>query len=379
MKILFIPWTFSNGGGSEKILSNLLNALKNYNFDISLFEIEKGHHDFDTNSDLFKYLGFLFKNTNLENSILYKIKRKFLFFLLENFPSLIRRFYIKGDFDIVISFNYLYPSFVASTFKGKKLMWFHEFIENLDYSKFSGKEKLKMKHLYKKQKKALEKANYIISISDKTESLIKTIYPEFSNKTVKIFNGYNFNEIIEKSNETSIDPIDIIAIGRLDENKNFSLLINSIKEVKKSLPSIKVKILGEGNERELLSNLIKENSLENNIELLGYTNNPYSYIKSSSLLVLTSKREAFPTVIVEAMSLNCPFVSTNVGGVKELSNNGSCGKVIFNEKDLSKTLTLLLTNKNLLNNMKKNCSEYVSKYSLENQATELNKLISSLF
>ncbi|MCX0383739.1 glycosyltransferase, partial [Clostridium perfringens] len=208
---------------------------------------------------------------------------------------------------------------------------------------------------------------------------IKTIYPEFSNKTVKIFNGYNFNEIIEKSNETSIDPIDIIAIGRLDENKNFSLLINSIKEVKKSLPSIKVKILGEGNERELLSNLIKENSLENNIELLGYTNNPYSYIKSSSLLVLTSKREAFPTVIVEAMSLNCPFVSTNVGGVKELSNNGSCGKVIFNEKDLSKTLTLLLTNKNLLNNMKKNCSEYVSKYSLENQATELNKLISSLF
>ena len=56
MKILFIPWTFSNGGGSEKILSNLLNALKNYNFDISLFEIEKGHHDFDTNGDLFKYL-----------------------------------------------------------------------------------------------------------------------------------------------------------------------------------------------------------------------------------------------------------------------------------------------------------------------------------
>ena len=92
MKILFIPWTFSNGGGSEKILSNLLNALKNYNFDISVFEIEKGHHDFDTNDDLFKYLGFLFKNTNLENSILYKIKRKFLFFLLENFPSFIRRF-----------------------------------------------------------------------------------------------------------------------------------------------------------------------------------------------------------------------------------------------------------------------------------------------
>ncbi|PWX25646.1 hypothetical protein CYK95_12895 [Clostridium perfringens] len=80
MKILFIPWTFSNGGGSEKILSNLLNALKNYNFDISLFEIEKGHHDFDTNGDLFKYLGFLFKNTNLENSILYKIKENFYSF-----------------------------------------------------------------------------------------------------------------------------------------------------------------------------------------------------------------------------------------------------------------------------------------------------------
>lgn len=379
MKILFIPWTFSNGGGSEKILSNLLNALKNFNFDISLFEIEKGHHKFDTDSKLFKYLGFVFKNSYLESSIPYKIKRKFLFLLLENFPSFIRKFYIKKDFDIVISFNYLYPSFVASTFKGKKLMWFHEFIENLDYSKFSGKEKLKMKHLYEKQRKALDEADYIISISDKTESLIKTIYPEFSNKTVKIFNGYNFDEIIEKSNEISIDPIDIIAIGRLDENKNFSLLINSIKEVKKSLPNIKVKILGEGNERELLNNLIKENSLQNNIELLGYTSNPYPYIKSASLLALTSKREAFPTVIVEAMALECPFVATNVGGVKELSNNGSCGKVVSNEEDLAKTLTMLLTNKDLLNDMKKNCSEYVYKYSLENQANELNKLISSLF
>lgn len=379
MKILFIPWTFSNGGGSEKILSNLLSALKNYNFDISLFEIEKGHHKFDTNSPLFKYLGFLFKNTHLKSSITYKIKRKFLFFLLENFPSIIKKLYIKEDFDLVISFNYLYPSFVASTFKGKKLMWFHEFIENLDYSKFSGKEKFKMKHLYEKQKKALNEADYIISISDKTEAMIKTIYPEFSNKTVKIFNGYNFDEILEKSNETFVNPIDIIAIGRLDENKNFSLLINSIKEVKNTIPNVNVKILGEGNERELLTKLIKENSLQDNIELLGYTTNPYPYIKAASILTLTSKKEAFPTVIVEAMSLDCPFISTNVGGVKELSDNGNCGKVISTEEDLAKTLTLLLTNKDLLNNMKKNCSKYVSKYSLENQANELNKLISSLF
>lgn len=379
MKILFIPWTFSNGGGSEKILSNLLNALKNYNFDISLFEIEKGTHKFDTDSSLFKYLGFLFKNTNLENSIPYKIKRKFLFFLLENFPSFIKRFYIKEDFDLIISFNYLYPSFIASTFNGKKIMWFHEFIENLDYSKFSGNKKLKMKRLYEKQKKALAEADYIISISEKTESMIKTIYPEFSNKTVKIFNGYNFNEILKKSNEVSVDQIDIIAIGRLDENKNFSLLINSIKEVRNTIPNVKVKILGEGTERDLLTNLIKENSLEDNIELLGYTSNPYPYIKSASILALTSKKEAFPTVIVEAMSLDCPFISTNVGGVKELSDNGRCGKVISTEEDLAQNLTLLLTNRDLLNELKKNCSKYVSQYSLENQANELNKLISSLF
>ncbi|MDZ4994067.1 glycosyltransferase [Clostridium perfringens] len=379
MKILFIPWTFSNGGGSEKILLNLMTSLKKLNFDISLLEVEKGHHNFNTNSNIFKYLGFIFKNPILENSIFYKIKRKLLILLLENFTSIIKNLYIKEDFDIVISFNYLYPSFLASTFKENKIMWFHGSIENLDYSNLNGREKMKIKSLYKKQKRALQKADYVVAISNETELSIRHLYPEVSDKLVKISNGYDFSIITEQSNAFSVDPIDIIAIGRLDENKNFKMLIDSAKELIKKIPNLKIKILGEGNQYELLNTLIVENSLENNIELLGYISNPYPYLKASSILVLTSKSEGFPTVIVEAMALDCPFVSTNVGGVNELSNNQQCGKVISNPNELTNTLESILTNESYLSEMKANCKDYIYKYSLDNQAKEVNSLISSLF
>jgi glycosyltransferase involved in cell wall biosynthesis len=70
-------------------------------------------------------------------------------------------------------------------------------------------------------------------------------------------------------------------------------------------------ILGDGPEKDHLLNIIKENSLERNVFLLGHKNNPYPYISKAKTFILTSESEAFGMVLVESLILGTPVISTD--------------------------------------------------------------------
>ena len=70
-------------------------------------------------------------------------------------------------------------------------------------------------------------------------------------------------------------------------------------------------LIGDGDEEQNIRNYIKYFNLCDRVMLLGWKNNPYPYIKSARLLVLTSDFEGLPTVLIEALSLNTPVVSTD--------------------------------------------------------------------
>ncbi len=373
--ILFIPWTFSNGGGSEKVLFNLISSLSKHGYKVSVLELEKGIHNDYINSKKFNYLGYIFKSKVLDNSIQYKFYRKYIFFIMKNFPKYFIKKYSLNKFDISISFNYLYPSFIISNINSKKICWFHGSIEDLNFNNLNRFNKFKVKQLYTKQLNALNSCNYIVSISARTTKSLIDLYPQFSNKIIEINNGYDFEDIILKSKSFSIDNFDIVSIGRLDKNKNFKLLIEAISILKKSLPNIRVKILGDGPEKSNLINLIKDLGLEDNIQLIGYVKNPYPYIKSAKIMTLTSLSEGFPTVLVESLALGVPFISTNVGGVSELSNNSRCGIIINTSNELANSIYSLLSDDKTLSEFKNNCIPFVKKYSLDTQFDKVNSIL----
>lgn len=373
--ILFIPWTFSNGGGSEKVLFNLISSLSKHGYKVSVLELEKGIHNDYINSKKFNYLGYIFKSKVLDNSMQYKFYRKYIFFIMKNFPKYFIKKYSLNKFDISISFNYLYPSFIISNINSKKICWFHGSIEDLNFNNLNSFNKFKVKQLYTKQLNALNSCNYIVSISARTTKSLIDLYPQFSNKIIEINNGYDFEDIILKSKSFSIDNFDIVSIGRLDKNKNFKLLIEAISILKKSLPNIRVKILGDGPEKSNLINLIKDLGLEDNIQLIGYVKNPYPYIKSAKIMTLTSLSEGFPTVLVESLALGVPFISTNVGGVSELSNNSRCGIIINTSNELAKSIYSLLSDDKTLSEFENNCIPFVKKYSLDTQFDKVNSIL----
>lgn len=88
-------------------------------------------------------------------------------------------------------------------------------------------------------------------------------------------------------------------------------------------------ILGEGEQREALHQLSERLKISDDIWLPGYQNNPYPFLFRSSLYVLSSRFEGLPNVLIEALALNIPIVSTNCpSGPKEILANGKYGHLV---------------------------------------------------
>lgn len=102
----------------------------------------------------------------------------------------------------------------------------------------------------------------------------------------------------------------IIAVGGLQKRKRFNILINAFSNVLNNFPDIKLIIIGNGSEKKNLESYIESKRLKENVLLLGFKENPYPYIKNAKLLVSSSYEEGLPRVLVEALILNTPVVST---------------------------------------------------------------------
>jgi glycosyltransferase involved in cell wall biosynthesis len=121
----------------------------------------------------------------------------------------------------------------------------------------------------------------------------------------------------------------IISLGRLGIAKNFETLINAFHLAYKEDDSLRLIILGEGSLKSKLQNIINDLKLNQVISLHGFEINPYKYLAKADLFVLSSIYEGFGNVIVEALALNVPVVSTDCpSGPAEILENGKWGKLV---------------------------------------------------
>jgi len=120
----------------------------------------------------------------------------------------------------------------------------------------------------------------------------------------------------------------ILAIGRLSPQKDFASLIKAFARLSKTHRA-RLVILGEGPERRLLEDLVKELGVSNDVLLPGFVNNPYKFLKNSDLFVLSSIYEGLPNVLIEALALRVPVVSTACrSGPSEILENGKTGQLV---------------------------------------------------
>ena len=124
------------------------------------------------------------------------------------------------------------------------------------------------------------------------------------------------------------EPPVVLSVGRLTDQKAFDVLIQAFSLVRKNRPA-RLLILGEGENRPALEALINQLGLEQDVNLMGFVQNPYPYMAHASLFVLPSRWEGLPTVLVEALYLGTPIVATDCpGGSREILKDGQFGKLV---------------------------------------------------
>lgn len=124
------------------------------------------------------------------------------------------------------------------------------------------------------------------------------------------------------------EPPVILAVGRLTKQKDFSTLIRAFSLVQQQYKA-RLMILGEGEERPLLNRLIQELGLENGVIMPGFVSNPYAYMSRAAVFVLSSAWEGLGIVLIEALAVGTPVVSTNCqSGPSEILDNGKYGRLI---------------------------------------------------
>ena len=178
-------------------------------------------------------------------------------------------------------------------------------------------------------------ADAVICVSDGVAEDFKQAIPGAAHLVRMIYNPITSPDILGKSKQTLKHPWfngddDIpmaIFVGRLTRVKRCDLILKAFVEVLKTTKA-RLLIVGDGVERKNLEKLTNTLGIGDNVYFAGLQSNPYPYIAQSRALVLASTSEGFPTVIVEAMFLGVPVVSSDCPfGPREILQDGKYGKL----------------------------------------------------
>ncbi|MDX7767845.1 glycosyltransferase [Aeromonas caviae] len=183
--------------------------------------------------------------------------------------------------------------------------------------------KLKSKRLYRftkyLYKNVLSEMNSSIAVSDGIKKDLITEFSVPSKKIKVIYNPINYPLISRMANEpisSEFKPKEyFVYVGRLVKEKRLDILIEGFLASKFQGDLL---VFGEGPEKTKYDEYVKNNNIKN-IKFMGKTDNPYSWMKNSKALILTSDFEGLPTVLIEALVSGTSVISTDCpSGPKEI-------------------------------------------------------------
>lgn len=187
---------------------------------------------------------------------------------------------------------------------------------------------------------------------------IKSFYPKLAqNKSTVIYNAMSNKKVLDMDINSIKKENLITAMGRLDEQKGFDILIKSFKKASLLYPGYKLLIFGEGNERNNLDKLIKDLDLKDRVVLCGNDPDAVKTIAKSKVFVLSSRYEGMPNALIEAMATGTACISTDCDfGPRELIIDGENGLLtpVNDIESLSNKIIYLLNNDSIRETIEKN-------------------------
>lgn len=283
-------------GGAERLIVDILKDLDKDLFDVEVVCLKR-----------FGFWGLDLKRHKLKMTLL---KQRFRF-SAGSFFTLVRLFK-KRKPDIVHThlFGADFYGILAARLSGVKTIISTE--HNKNYFEGIIRRKIK-KFVYKY-------ATSIVAVSEAVKDylLSEGVAKE---KIIVIHNGVRVKDFFISGKKRSSGPLIIGSVGRLSEQKDFSVLLKAVIKI----DGIKMVIAGEGELRSKLEALIKKLNLSDRVELLGNEKDMKKFYKKLDIFVLPSKWEGFGIVILEAGLSGLPVIASRIDGIKEIIENKKDG------------------------------------------------------
>lgn len=324
-KILFLINSLC-GGGAEKSLVTLVNNLDKDKYEITVMTIfDEGIYK-DALDEKIKYRTIIkTKNKFLKKLFAYlvcfKLSKKWVY------KRLIKK---KYDYDIEIAFLEGVPTKLLSVSNAsKKFAWVHTDMYNYYSQEKAYKTVENAIDIYKSYSKI------VLVSSVAKEGFIKRFNLE-ENLVVK-YNAIDENEIALKSKERielerKNRPL-VVSVGRLVEQKAYDRLLRVVKKLVDDGMSLDLWLVGDGPMRPQFEEYVLDNNLRDFVKFVGFSSNPYKYMKQADIFVSSSVVEGFSLVSVEALHCENVLVLTDVGGARELLNDSQFGILVENSEN----------------------------------------------
>ncbi len=320
IKILYIIPSLASGG-AEKFILDLINNLNHDIFEIKLLSFNGG--------------GF-FEEEFIKSNVDFKILKKRFKFDVYNFYQICRE---------IKNFS---PDIVHTQLGGDI------------YGKIAAKF-LRVKIIISTEQNVLDNDNFIIRffkritakfsdriivISNSVKQDVICRYGIKEDKVSLIPNGINCDFLNDSDKKIKDAPFVFGSIGRLNEQKNFSLLIDALSFFKDK--NFLCLIVGEGELRSKLENKISNLCLSDKVKLLGTKKDVFSFLSSLDFFVLPSKWEGLGIVLLEAGLAKLPVLASATGGILDIIDDKRTGILFENNnlEDLKEKLEYFFDEKN---------------------------------
>lgn len=199
-------------------------------------------------------------------------------------------------------------------------------------------------------------ADRIIAVSEEVKEITRTQFHLKASKIVVVKNGIILREFNTRSAELAnefpdaVNRLKIIAVGRLNYSKGFDVIVRAIAEAVKSGDSrFFVMLVGGGDGKTLIEELINDLGVGSQVKLLGIRQDVVELMRSSDLMVIPSRFEGLSLAMIEAMACGLPIIASDAPGLKTYITNEKTGLLfpLDDHKAMAKCILRLAADKDL--------------------------------